>query len=344
MNLFGNQLDIGGGKIKRELIMAVLLLCVITLPFSAGTAFASTNITNGTSNPTITNNLTNVTNQTTKTAANTTTVKAAGSPTATSSFTSKQINTAATNVTNFVNTNHRLPSYVTIANVQVTMPQFLQLITANLLNINKGLNKTVTLKTVKAPANSSETVKTGNLQKSEYLALAQTIVSSGTVPSYLNTTLGKMNFNNLVYTFSKILNFQTTNNRLANYVSVTPWSSISSTSNSVTPVGTVQTVDQIMQVASKYRYISGISNAAGLIANGGGDCWAMSDYLYKQLTATHIRARIIQYATEFASNHRSVQYYINGAWVSVPYRQYFSTDLFNDVANSNYAVIADNKL
>lgn len=137
------------------------------------------------------------------------------------------------------------------------------------------------------------------------------------------------------------MNFYVTNHRLPNTVSVNPWSNIVTP---ITPAGVVQTVDNIMIGASKYRYISGISNAAGLMANGGGDCWAMSDYLYQKLTAAHVHARIIQYATAYASNHRSVQCYYNGAWVNVPYRQYFSTDLFNDVANSNYSLVADNKL
>jgi len=37
-------------------------------------------------------------------------------------YTPSQINTAATKVTNFYNTNQRLPNYVTINNHQVTMP------------------------------------------------------------------------------------------------------------------------------------------------------------------------------------------------------------------------------
>ncbi len=248
--------------------MAVLLLCAIALPFSAGTAFATTNITNTTSsqiNTTTTPNLVNVTDQnskqtnstveTTNQSVNSTknvtqTVNpntsinvnsstknlAAGSASATkttttqTSFTSAQINSAASNVKSFVETNHRLPNYVTINNIQVTMPQFLQLMVQNLLNINNGLKTSVTLKTVTSPANSSDTVKSGDLYKSEYISIAQSILknitSTGNAPSYVTTSLGKMNFQNLVYTFSKILSFQATNLRLPNYVSATSWTSI----------------------------------------------------------------------------------------------------------------------
>ena len=240
--------------------MAILLLCTIALPFSAGTAFAAnTNLTNTTTTPNLVNvtekNTTTInntkatvnsvvkttpTNTTTKnTTINTTTVKsssknATGSPSSVS-FSQAQINTAAAKVTTFVQINHRLPNYVTISNTEVTMPQFLQLITANLLNINKGLNTTVNLKTVNTPSNSTETVKNGDILKAEYLNIAQsiqtTIASTGKAPSYINSSLGKINFNNLVYTFSKILNFQNTNNRLPNYVSATSWTNVTNASN-----------------------------------------------------------------------------------------------------------------
>ncbi len=271
---FFETLGHGGGKIKRKSIMAVLLLCAIALPFSAGTAFATTNITNENSsqiNTSTSHNLVNATNQNSKQTNNTektssqqvkttetnntqaknvtqtpttTTVNssskniAAGSASASTttttqvSFTSTQINNAASSVKTFIETNNRLPSYVTISNHQVTMPQLLQLMVQNLLNYNKGLNTPVTLKTVTTPTNYTETVKSGNIQKSEYLTLAQTIstsiVSTGKAPTYVNSSLGKINFNNLVYTFSKILNFQVTNQRLPTYVSVKPWTSIQS--------------------------------------------------------------------------------------------------------------------
>ena len=260
-------------------------------------------------------------------------------------YTPSQINTAATKVTNFYNTNQRLPNYVTINNHQVTMPQFLWLLAYETRQINNGTNNSITFKNVTSPKNATETVKAGTLTKTEYLNLAQiiksNISSTGKAPNNVNSSLGKIRFETLIYTYSKILNFYVTNHRLPNTVSVNPWSNIVTP---ITPAGVVQTVDNIMIGASKYRYISGISNAAGLMANGGGDCWAMSDYLYQKLTAAHVHARIIQYATAYASNHRSVQCYYNGAWVNVPYRQYFSTDLFNDVANSNYSLVADNKL
>ena len=250
--------------------MTVLLLLAIALPFSAGTAFAATNVTNGTSsqtNTTTSNNLAKVTDQnstpttnstettkivnttvintqaktvtpTTTKANSSSTNEAAGSAASTStvktetstSFTNAEITSAAAQVQSFVQINDRLPNYVTISNTEVTMPEFLQLLVNDLLNYNSGLNTPVTLKTVQTTTNPTENLKTGNILKSEYLTLAKSIeasiASTGKAPSYVNSPLGTINFENLVYSFSKIMNFQGTNHRLPNYVSVEPWSQV----------------------------------------------------------------------------------------------------------------------
>ncbi len=318
----------GGGKIKRESFMAVLLLSAIILPFGAGTAFATTNITNGTSNGT---NLTlshNLTNQTktvavvnTTTANTNNTTKAAGSA-ASVSFTSAQINTAAGKVAQFVQTNNKLPNYVTIGNVEVTMPQFLQLMTTNLLNINKGLNTIVTIKTVTSPTDPPETVKSGNIQKSEYLTLAQKIKNNGTAPGILNTTLGKINFQNTVYTFSKILNFQSINNRLPNYVSVQPWNTtVSTTSSNVQSI-----LNTIGYAEAKFADVQGQSSASVMAKCGYGDCWADSSWLYEQLTAKGIDTRIMEASDSSGLYylHRWTEINIGNGWVVWDYAKYGS--------------------
>lgn len=241
--------------------MAVLLLFTIAMPLTANAAFATTNVSAPNSSPVTptagqsSGNLTNGSNQATNTPTTTaapattpTTDKvnssanlAAGSPQGATtvspqvSFTSDQINSASSKVKSFVETNHRLPSYVTINNYQVGMPQFLELMAENLLNINSGLKTSVTLKTVNSPSNPTETVKTGNILQSEYQSLAQSIksavTSTGSAPNYISSSLGQIRFESLVYTFSKILNYQATNQRLPSYVSVTPWT----TQNGTTP-------------------------------------------------------------------------------------------------------------
>ncbi len=140
--------------------------------------------------------------------------------------------------------------------------------------------------------------------------------------------------------------FYNTNYRLPNYVSygdtkisITTFQKIIATPglkiNTTTAVKSSNSdidssVATIMKGASKYGYSHSASTAEAMERNGAGDCWAMSDYLYKKMRAAGIHSRIIQYSTRYASNHRSVQYLENGSWVDAPYRTYFSTDMFNN--------------
>jgi len=103
-------------------------------------------------------------------------------------------------------------------------------------------------------------------------------------------------------------------------------------------VSKAATVAEVMKKASKYRYSSAAHTGKDMERIGSGDCWAMSDYLYTHLTSKGVKSRIIQYATAYSSNHRSVQYYNNGRWVNVPYRTYFSTNLFNNTQSSGTVI------
>jgi hypothetical protein len=159
-------------------------------------------------------------------------------------FTSSQINDAASRVKTFIDNNNRLPSYVTISSVQVSMPQFLQLVTNNLININNGLKTSVTLKSVAYPSNPTENITSGKIYKSGYLSMAKTILSSidknGYAPNYMNTSLGKIRYESLIYLYSKILSYQKTNNQLPSYLTVSAWSSGSSEGSGSTVPSSLQ--------------------------------------------------------------------------------------------------------
>lgn len=104
-------------------------------------------------------------------------------------------------------------------------------------------------------------------------------------------------------------------------------SSTSSTSKSVS-TETSASLSEILASGAKYGYSHSASTAAGMIACGSGDCWAMSDYLYSKLQAAGIESRIVQYSTAYSARHRSVQLYQNGAWVDVPYSSYGYNTMF----------------
>ncbi len=258
-------------------------------------------------------------------AANTTTVDA------------NSIVKSSDTVKNYVETKKTVPTTVTVGSKKVTSAQYLYILSSTVTNLNKNSKKSVTVKTIAKAPKPVENVKTGTLSKSEYIALAGKITTfvntNGRLPNFITTSKGKMNPDNLIYTYSKIVAFYKTNNRLPNTVSVQPWSTTKPASE-----GSPATIDAIFKKAAKYGYSHAAHDAATLVKIGAGDCWAMSDYLFKQLKAAKVKARIIQYPTAYASNHRSVQYYTNGAWVNVPYRAYGFNSMFNNVGSSGTVI------
>jgi glutamine amidotransferase-like uncharacterized protein len=150
-------------------------------------------------------------------------------PTTTSkTFTMSQISTAAKTVKTYVDSNNKLPSYVTISGTQITMAQFLNLVTSDLLNVNRASTSAITLKTVSTPVKTSTSVTAGNILKTEYLKLATNINSyfntNNRAPSYVSSSLGKISLGSAVYLYSKIMVYYAANNRLPSYVSVKNWS------------------------------------------------------------------------------------------------------------------------
>ncbi|MGB9979357.1 Ig-like domain-containing protein, partial [Methanobacterium sp.] len=139
-------------------------------------------------------------------------------------FTITQINTAAANVKSYIETNHKLPSYVTIGSSQITMPQFLQLLVTSLLQIKNGTGTLMVPGNVTKPASPTGSYMYGNIVSSEYLSMAQKIqsyiISNDVAPNYINSSLGNVQYESLIYIYSKILNYYKTNGRLPSYVLV----------------------------------------------------------------------------------------------------------------------------
>ncbi len=118
-----------------------------------------------------------------------------------------------------------LPSSVSISGQTITMPQFLQLLVTGTININNGDLNPLTLFTVNSTSNPVGSWISGNIYKSEYLTIAQSIknyiTANGKAPNNANTSLGTIPFSKLVYSYSKIINYYGLNQELPNYVSVT---------------------------------------------------------------------------------------------------------------------------
>jgi glutamine amidotransferase-like uncharacterized protein len=146
--------------------------------------------------------------------------------TSTGNATLSQIGTAANTVKNYITTNNKLPSSVTINNQQITMPKFLYLLTAGTLGVNSGSSKSISEKNVTSAPNPSGTFKAGNILKTEYISMAQQIlnfiIANGRAPNYATSSLGEVSYSKLIYMFSAIMGYYQTHGTLPNYVSMTP--------------------------------------------------------------------------------------------------------------------------
>jgi len=144
--------------------------------------------------------------------------------TTSSAFTRAQIQNASASVKSYIETNNKLPNYVTIGSSQITMSQFLQLLVTCLLQISNGTNTSISIGNVSNPTNSTGDYIYGNINQTEYLKIAQSIKSfidsNGIAPNYASSSLGKIPYETLIYMFSKVVNYYGTNSNLPNYVSV----------------------------------------------------------------------------------------------------------------------------
>jgi len=236
----------GGGIINRKSISILLLLLTIALPLNIGAiSAAATNQTNinPNFNQSLTTNIGQNTNQTvkkSKTNLNTSnnlktttnknlaaagTVKPLTKTTLTISQTS--INNAANVVQTFIKTYHKLPPYLMFSGKKITLSQFLYLLTSDLIKVNSKSKAPVTLKSVTTPnITIVETIKTGSLTNKEYIYIAKSvnsyILKYNSAPQSASTSQGRLRYESLIYTYSKIMGFYGTNKRLPAYVSTNP--------------------------------------------------------------------------------------------------------------------------
>lgn len=260
-----------------------------------------------------------ITNHTTTAAAKQVTLKV--------NFTNSQIGAASSKVKSYYETNHKLPAYVTMNNHKVSMPQFLQLLTDDIYQLNIKKSTPVILRNVSSPSNPVENMSSGKLSETQYLNLVKAtrsyIYTTGKAPNNENSSLGKIKFQNLVYIFSKVVNFQNTNNRLPNYLSVASWTT--STTTTVKIDSNAQTiVDTIGFAESKFRDVQGQSSPTVMAQCGYGDCWADSGWLYSKLSAAGIAVRIIGHTTGSYPLHRWIAINVGNGWQTWNYAKYNS--------------------
>lgn len=92
----------------------------------------------------------------------------------------------------------------------------------------------------------------------------------------------------------------------------------------------------ITKEAFKYKYKLGSSSSySDMKKTGNGDCWAFSDLIFTHLKKYGVSCSIVEYSTNYASNHRSVTYKNEkNQWVDFPYREYGWNVKYNNMLNN----------
>ena len=153
-------------------------------------------------------------------------------------FTNDQIISASKNVQLSTEKDHDIPITVLVNNVSVGMSAFLKILTTVVTNINGNLNASIIFsKDYRVPSLILNNIHSGSMDKKTYVKIADDIkkfydTSNKAPTNARNTGLGRdMRFNNLVYTYSQILNsYYTTNQTMPGLIQVNHWNVVNNSS------------------------------------------------------------------------------------------------------------------
>ncbi|MCC7562051.1 MAG: transglutaminase-like domain-containing protein [Methanobrevibacter arboriphilus] len=142
---------------------------------------------------------------------------AAGGDERPSKLTQSQILNAASSVYKYIKKYKKLPNYVTIAGYKFSMPEFLYLISVTTYYKHDGKNSQVTVKYgISNPSKPTGVTIKGKLVKSQYYTYSKNLIKFmkkyNKAPNYLSTKLGKMQYQTVIYQFSKLLNWSNSHN------------------------------------------------------------------------------------------------------------------------------------
>lgn len=135
----------------------------------------------------------------------------------------KNIISGATSLKNYYEKNKKFPTTVTAGGSTFTLPEFLYFMSQAIAQIDSSnTNNIKGIDGVSAPSTPSGDDISAQLTKANYVKAAKSVSSyintNKKAPSYVSTNLGKVIYSEVVDSFSRILAFYGSNNRLPSYV------------------------------------------------------------------------------------------------------------------------------
>ncbi len=139
----------------------------------------------------------------------------------------KNVLAASASLKSYYEKNYKLPSTVTVGKIKYTLPEFLYMMSQAIVQLESSNKKDISyVSGVSAPKSpSGDVIKSKSLTEAKYVALAKSVAkyikTNKAAPNYASSDVGKIIYSEVVDSFSRILTFYKTNNRLPSYVTIT---------------------------------------------------------------------------------------------------------------------------
>ncbi|MCR5027604.1 MAG: Ig-like domain repeat protein [Methanobrevibacter sp.] len=157
--------------------------------------------------------------------------------------------TASGELKNYIESNYELPSKITVGSESYTIPQMLAIMGQTIQKLNGNWEGEIVALLVSNPENSTGDVIYSQLNASEYLKVVEDALSycvdNNIAPNNVNSSIGKIKYETLVYMESRILSFYNSSNRLP----------ASALVNNFLDNPTL-TVNMLPSVSSSYQYVN----------------------------------------------------------------------------------------
>lgn len=188
-----------------------------------------------------------------------------------------QIIDAAKRVKNYIETNKKLPTAVVINGQDVSMPTFLKILVTITLNIQGNYYTSVVARSFETASNPAENIKTKNMGFVEYVEISSNIYTFmntlGYAPNFASSSFGNITYQNLIYSYSKIIDYYGINDYFPDEIVIYPWTTVIGT-NTV-----FFTKNQIINAANSVKSYIETNHALPSSVSIGGKSVSMPQFL-----------------------------------------------------------------
>ena len=256
----------------------------------------------------------------------------AGDDTSKDALTLAGILDAALRVKNFIDTDGQLPNYVKIDGANYKCQEVLYLFSQAIVNINKGITTDIPLISVDEPSLPIGDAMESTLSKDQYMDLfnrvANFIKNNNQAPNYASSDLGKISYDELFDSSSRVLAYYQINKQLPGTVKIITFGGSSLKIKDLTASlikGLSSDRDKALALYNYVRDSIGYSfyyntqkGASGTLASGTGNCCDQAQLLVAMFREAGLTCRFVHGTCTFSDadyGHVWTQVFINGQWV-----------------------------